>query len=132
MIINTKTLDDFRRDFDEAVKLLKEKYQVQISMKSISYDNDNFSFRVEVRNGGSEDEVKKSYFNKFCRDYLMTPDDLDTLTFEHKGKNYVVSGLSTKNTKFKILAKDVTAGKEYGFVFEAIPELIRRREEIRN
>lgn len=128
MVINSSNLDKFRIDFNEAVKDLENKYNVVIKMGTISYDQDQFSFRVQANNGTSEEDVRRRDYLKRCSEYYLTPQDLNNLTFNYNGRDYVVSGLSSRKTKFAILAKDRLTGKEYGFTLDAIPELVRRRE----
>ena len=48
MIFTEEVIIDFRKDFNAAMDALREKYNVTISLGSISYDQTTFSARLSV------------------------------------------------------------------------------------
>ncbi len=48
MIVTPEFLDEFRKDFDEAVEGLREKYDISINLGSITYELERFSATLSV------------------------------------------------------------------------------------
>ncbi|WP_026498966.1 hypothetical protein [Butyrivibrio sp. WCD2001] len=64
MEINKNTLTEFRRDFKEAVASLEEKYDVTISLGSISYSENDFTSKLTVNNGHDKDDIAQREFDR--------------------------------------------------------------------
>ena len=48
MTFNEETVDNFRKDFEQAMVALQEKYQISISLGVITYYADRFTARWSV------------------------------------------------------------------------------------
>ena len=115
MVITDKELDAFRRDFAETVKGLQEKYDVTISLGSITYNDDRFSARITVNNGQDPEIIARKNF------------DTDVWKYEHLGLSqgmykrvftgmdemkYALLGFNTKAKKYPIIAVRISDGEE--------------------
>lgn len=64
MNYNKQGFQDFRKDFKEAVLMLENKHGINISLGTITYDDDGFRVKITARNGAVE-FVKKLSTNDF-------------------------------------------------------------------
>lgn len=119
MNINSKTLQEFTADFHAALKDLEAKYGVIIQHKRISYSEDEFSFKVEVKVGASEEEVARNNFAKNCGKYGLKPEHF-MKTFKISGDDYQIIGIEPRRA-FSIIVKRLSDGKEYFCSPESIP-----------
>ena len=58
MIFTEEVIVDFRKDFNAAMDALREKYNVTISLGSISYDETSFSVRLSVYSGRDKEMLQ--------------------------------------------------------------------------
>lgn len=114
----TKTLlKEIRKDVDEALKTVGDKYGIDLSLGNISYTKDSFTGKLLAEKRLSSDEVedkKRKEWNNNCSIYGFTKEDYQK-TFEHKGKIYALIGFATSRPKFCVIAKDIKTGKEMLF-----------------
>ena len=115
MDINKATLHEFCADFKQATKVLEEKYQVSIHLGSISYEENRFSTKLTVKNGGSEEERARLDF------------DADVWRYQHIGLNkgmyhrifigcdgerYALEGFMTSAKKYPIIVTRIRDGQK--------------------
>ena len=74
MDINKETLPLFRKDFSDAVRKLEEKYEVKISLGMITYSENTFSCKMEVRNGRRPPERLKRRGFRDVRRFASYPE----------------------------------------------------------
>ena len=97
----TKTLlEEFRKDFAEAVKGLEKKYNSEIKLKNISYGFDSFTATVSVESP----DTKKNEWNLYCNSYGLAPEDLGK-TFKDSKHTYTIIGLKPNSRKYPIICK---------------------------
>lgn len=120
MEINQSNLIAFRKDFQEALKGLEEKYGVIIQSQKITYESDRFHFKVEVKNGTSKEDVNQIDFNKYCKLYGLQPEDY-LRTFAVQGEQYQIVGINPAKRKKTIIIKKLSNGLEYICAAEQIP-----------
>lgn len=118
MQITKKLLNDFKKDFQEAVKGLEEKYGVTIEMQGATYSSDHFSAPIKVQEKGLEIRNWNEYAPKWGLDinYLHK-------TFNYKKSNYKVMGVTANpyvKYSIRVLRDD---GKEYYFTPDALREV---------
>lgn len=116
MDINKESLDEFRKDFEKAVKELEAKYSVDISLGRISYQLNEFHSTVNVRKKG----LTTTEWNRYCGQYGFTPEDLGK-RFTYNRKVYTITGIK-KGNKYPILTKR-DDGKKYSFAADACKNL---------
>lgn len=129
MNINPNELDRFRKDFMEAVAMLQDKYDVTISLGNITYNKDEFSSRLTVKNGRDSEEIERKDF------------DANVWKFEHLGfkpgmyrrvfiavndKRYAIIGFNTRAKKYPLIIVDINDGNVVragtGFVKQIVNE----------
>lgn len=108
MEINKESLNTFRKDFKEVIKILESKYNVDISLGGIGYELNHFHATMTVRKNG----LDNAEWNWYCGEYGFTPEDFGK-TFIHNHKTYTITGIK-KGNKYPIQAKRED-GKEFGF-----------------
>lgn len=119
----TKTmLNNFRKDFAEAVKELESKYNVTIHMGNISYSENSFDAKVNVKENLDEkaaEELAKNDFTRYCSLFGFKPDDY--------GKEFIA-----QNKKFKFVGFNPRCPKnackivdENGGVYKAPVETVK-------
>ena len=125
MKINNTTLNGFREDFQEAVKSLEKKYGIVIKAKTITYGPDEFYFKVEVKNGSSQEDVFKKDFDKWCEYYNLEKSDY-LRTFKADGKEYQIVGIDPDKRKRCIVIEALSDGKKYRCSSDFIPFVNKR------
>ena len=127
MNINQATLKEFRADFQEAVKSLESKYGVVINAQKITYSSDSFSFKVEVQNGTSHEDVNKTTFNKYCVLYGLEESDFGRV-FKQGGEEFQIVGINPSKRKNNIVIKNTQTGSQYICPPNFIPFVREKRE----
>ena len=115
MNINKETLKEFRRDLKEVMKDVEDKYNIDLSLGSITYEINSFHATLTARKRGLTNAEWKWY----CKDYGFSEDDLGK-SFYYGRKKYTITGIKQKN-KFPIMAQRED-GKEFSFTAECVKE----------
>ena len=126
MEMNRATLQEFRKDFQEHVKGLEEKYGVTIQMGNITYGETDFHFKTEVKNKVSSEEAErqqKDDFDRYCRLYGFDSSDYRK-QFQYGNSTYEFIGFEPKKRKYPCLCKEVTGEKMLVFTVESLSELL--------
>ena len=129
MNINPNELDRFRKDFKETIAALQDKYDVTISLGGITYNENEFSAKMTVKNGRDAEEIERKDF------------DRDVWKFEHIGfrpgmyrrvfigvndRRYAIIGFNTRAKKYPLNIVDINSGElrrsGTGFVKEIVNE----------
>lgn len=96
MEFTKKQFEEFRKDFEEAVKGVEEKYQISMEAGSISYTNNCFTMKIQaVKNGF---DLKKKLFEERCGTYGFTPADYQR-EFTMNGETYKLTGINSRSKK---------------------------------
>jgi hypothetical protein len=123
MEMNSKTLDNFRADFNEAMKELEKKYGVSVDLGNMRYTNDFFRSKIEVTNiGQNGEDAEKAKFCMFCGKYGFSIDDYKK-EFEHQGITFQLIGFDTRKRKRPCICKDLGSNREYVFTPETLWKL---------
>ena len=115
MDITGKTLDEFRKDFAEAVKGLQDKYDVTISLGYITYEEDRFSTRMTVNNGQDPEYIARMNFDADVWKYMhlgLSQGMYKRVFIGADGMKYALLGFNTKAKKYPIVAVRITDGEE--------------------
>ena len=128
-MINSTMLQNFRKDFVEAVKDLQAKYNINIELGTIHFGADEFSCKLVAKEveGGSKDDLMEKEFYKYCSNYNLTPSDF-LAKFEYRGDVYQVVGIRTSKRKYPIVCKNLNNNLMYGFP-KTIKTLINNYKE---
>lgn len=110
MKIDLQSIRDFRKDFEEAVKDLEQKYGVVVTLGQITYGYDEFYCRMAVKNGQSKEELFKKEFEADCAKVGLYPEDYGQ-TFMRHGHTFKIVGLDLKKRKYPVIIEDTATGK---------------------
>jgi len=101
MKINKSTLQEFRDDFKRVIAELEEKYQIQINLQQINYDEFGFDFKGRANlEGGAQKE-----FERYAPSYGLNVTDFGKIIFI-KNKPYKICGWKRNAKKNKVIICD--------------------------
>lgn len=101
MNINKESLKEFRKDLDEIIKPLEEKYGVTIDLGSISFSDIEFSTKINVKNNEINGKSVEQYeFEKVCHLYGFKPEDYGK-EFKQKDETFKFVGFNINSPKYK-------------------------------
>ena len=130
MIISRESLSEFRKDFKAAMAALEEKYDVTVSIGSITYTPDRFSTKMEVKNSRDPETIARNDFdaNVWKYEHLGFREGMYNRIFiGADGQRYAVTGFNTRAKRRAIQMTRVSDGARFaspeGFVREITEEL---------
>lgn len=107
MRFDNNSIDNFRKDFDEAVKNLEVKYGVKIELGHITYDYCSFTSKLKVQDNSLGDEAA---FRRYCSGYGLQPDDYKRVVVLD-GKEYEILGFDLNGKKYPIKTRKLSNDK---------------------
>ena len=116
MKINAETLDQFRADFNKAMKELEEKYDLTINLGMISYWEDRFTAPLEANAGRDPELIARAAFdrNVWKLEAYGIREGMYMRIFVGKDKRrYALTGINTKATRYPLEYKDILTGVRY-------------------
>ena len=105
-------LADFRRDFEASMTALEEEYGLVIDMKSISYSENDFDFKVKAISAGNREDADQIEFAKYCGLFGYQPHDFKRLVY-FRGEEYLLYGFKPRSPKNNVIILDPRNGKKY-------------------
>jgi hypothetical protein len=121
MEMNDVNLNNFRNDFAKAMEELEKKYGVKVEMGRISYNEHEFSTKLNVTNATNDEELEKTKFMNAIApfaNYGLYADDYKK-EFKIQGKTYQLIGVKPRARKNPLIIKD-KEGKTYCCAPEAL------------
>ena len=116
MIITGEMVDDFRKDFNQAMIALQKKYDVTISLGYITYDQTSFTGRLSVYSGQDKEDVAIAKFDanvwKFA-DIGLKPGMYKRIFIGLDGERYELLGLNARASKNQMDIIHLETGKRY-------------------
>ncbi len=129
MEITGKTLDAFREDFNRVVLELQDKYDVTISLGSITYWEERFSAKLTVKNGRDPEEIARADFDAGVWKYAhlgLSQGMYKRMFIGVDGRRYAIVGFNTKATRYPLEIVQVSDGSRSrageGFIKELMDE----------
>lgn len=119
-MISKEMLQAFRRDFNEAMKPLETKYNLELKLSKITYGEDSFQGKVEAFDRSQGESKEANEFNKYCSYYGLQPSDLNRVITTPNGEGYQIKGLDRQKRKYCISAIRVSDGKEFGLTLDFV------------
>lgn len=105
--------DQFRTDFDNAMKALQDKYDVTIDLGNIGYSNTEFSSKITVKPRTIDGKgIEQVEFEKACKLYGFEPDHY-LAHFELQGKAFELYGFNHRARKSPMQIRELATGKCY-------------------
>ena len=115
---DSRKLDLFREDFEQAVKQLAEKYNVNITLGNIRYTEDSFTSRIIVTHQVLSTQRYRDDFLKYGQMNRLKTEWLDQ-EFRAQGKVLKLVGLDMTKRKKKVVVADAS-----GEIFWTNPDTI--------
>ncbi len=113
MNITADTVEDFRRDFNEAMKYLQDKYDITVSLGSITYWKDRFTAKLTVNNGQDEEMIARAEFdhNVWKFSHLgLTAGMYNRIFVGDNGEQYAIEGFKMKARRFPLEIINIRTG----------------------
>ncbi len=118
---------EFRNDFNHAVAALKEKYDVDIKLGNITYDDVKFTTRLTVKvntiNGLDAEQVE---FERRCQVFGISKDAY-LARFTSGGKTFELNGFNLRARRMPIKATCINDFKNYKFTEELVKKLLPQK-----
>lgn len=129
MNMTKANLDSFRKDFNEAMKALNEKYDVDVHLKNIRYSDDSFTSKIEVQNRGESGEkvdlTLKKLETAFCNyAYRYNLEGQLGAIFERGGSKYKIIGMKPRSKTMPIVVEKISDGSRYKYAASSIQEAL--------
>lgn len=129
MEITGNTIDAFREDFNRVVLELQDKYDVTISLGSITYWDERFSAKLTVKNGRDPEEIARADFDAGVWKYThlgLSKGMYKRMFLGVDGRRYAIVGFNTKATRYPLEIVQVSDGSRSrageGFIKELMDE----------
>lgn len=110
MKINSENLDLFCKDFKDCVKALEEKYEIELSLGTISYDAEEFTCKMTARNPDVDYDLKNWCQN--CWKQEFEPKDYGRL-FQYEGETYKIIGINNRKRNTPIILERISDHKPF-------------------
>ena len=107
--------DAFRVDFNEAVKGLKDKYNITLTTGTIRYTPSSFSMPVKGLISDWDISGEEAEFKRLCNMFGKKPEDYGK-TFTSNGKVLKLVGFNTRARKYPFVGEEVGTGRRYKFM----------------
>ena len=115
-------LDAFRKEFNELVKPLAEKFGAHIKLGTQTYNGNEFTARLTVTDTGSlkdgqspRDKKLEDDYKNHCQIFDLKPEWLGK-SFITQGGEFTIVGLKTRASKNPVVVKSKNGS---GYVFNA-------------
>lgn len=124
-MLTKQQFNEFREDFQEALKEVSEKYNVNITAGNISYTNIDFTMKVNVKMNEVEGKsFEQAEFEKYCFMFGFLPEDYGKKAV-NLGEEYTLVGFYPRKRKQPV--KIVKDGKNY-IITEERAKLLFKKE----
>lgn len=119
MEFNKKEFDNFRKDLQEALKEIEEKYQVKIKSNNIKYTDIDFKIDLTVLKNQEGFDAEKEKFEKYCVMYGFKKEHYkNKITLQNKQFEFV--GFNINKPKNSCSIREIGTGKLYQTTEETI------------
>ena len=125
MIVTPEFLDDFRKEFDQALDALRDKYDISISLGSLTYGDESFTGKLSVAMTRDPEDIARVSFDKEAwkfSDIGINAGMYKRIYIGRDGKKYAIIALKPRSYRQPIRSIDVVDGKRYqcgkGFIQE--------------
>jgi thiol-disulfide isomerase/thioredoxin len=122
-MLSKKEFESFRKETEEALQKVAQKYNVNIKSGKIKYTDNSFNLDLLVSKkdiGGKTFEQVE--FEKYCLMYGLKPEDYRK-QFIMNGDVFIITGFKPRATKMPIIAV-TPEGKSYKFGEDTVKRLL--------
>lgn len=110
--------EEFRKDVSDALKQVCNKYNLQLELKNIRYDNVHLDLAATFNDKGKDGDADYNLFCNYCKLYGLTPSDYNKKIII-KGETYYLCGFANKARKYKAIVKN-SEGKKFGVILDLV------------
>ena len=125
MVVTPEFLDEFRKDFNQAMDALREKYDISIALGNLTYGNESFSGKINVTMTRDPEDFARAHFDEEAWKFVdigIRPGMYKRIYIGQDEKKYAIIGLRPRSYKQPIRSIGVEDGKRYqcgkGFIRE--------------
>lgn len=129
MNINGNTIDQFREEFNKVKKELEDKFDVTISLGTITYWEERFSAKLTVYNSQDPEFIAEQNFNADVwkyEDIGFMPGMYRQIFIGRDNERYAIMGFNTRATKYPLQIIQLRTGAHHkagkGFVISILDE----------
>ena len=108
--------EEFRRDVSDALTQVCEKYNLELELKNIKYDDVHLDLNVTFNDKGVNGDAEYNLFCNYCKFYGLTPADYKKQVVV-KGETYYLCGFANKARKYKAIVRN-NEGKKFGMTLD--------------
>ena len=112
MDITGNTVDDFRADLEVYLKQLEDKYDINLNLGTITYDEDEFSARLTAQNRGVDFDLKN--WCAHCWKEGFDAKDYGRV-FEDDGKLFKIIGINRRRKNYPIVTERLSDHKPVAY-----------------
>jgi 16S rRNA U516 pseudouridylate synthase RsuA-like enzyme len=103
-MLTKKEFDSFRKETEQVLQVIAQKYNANITAGKIKYTNDSFNLDLQVTKKEIDGKsFEQAEFEKYCMLYGFKPEDYNK-QFESKGHRYTLTGFKVSARTMPILA----------------------------
>lgn len=122
--MTTIMLKEIREDVNKALIEVGKKYNMQMHLGNISYDECGFKGKlIATLNDIDGKHPTQVNFEKYCNIYGLDVTDYNK-EFTRSGKTFIVKDIKVSSRKYPILCECKQDGKMYKFVEDDVKRLI--------
>ncbi len=126
MKFTKKEFQVFRKDFEQAMAPVAEKYALNITAGNIQYNEDTFSMKVSCAKTDAGNLAQKE-FNTYCSLLGFSPEDYGQ-EFVFEGDKYMLAGLSVSSPKYPCICLRLDNQKRYKLTADTVKRLLGKEQ----
>ncbi|HCW22286.1 MAG TPA: hypothetical protein DGX96_01045 [Lachnospiraceae bacterium] len=118
-------IDAFRKDFNEAMKALEEKYDITLRLGTITYYKDYFESTLHAEKGRDPEKIAEQQFDRDALYYQydgIHPGMYRQVFVSPKGTVMALIGFRKNAKKYPLLVQDIHTGLYYRAPLTVIKE----------
>lgn len=111
MIMTKEQFAALRKEMEDALSFIADKYNCEVKVGKIAYDEITTEIKLTLNSKGENGKsAEQLQFEKYCRNYGFEPEDYG-MTLTEKGKTYAFIGFNPNARKNYCLLR--SEGKTY-------------------
>lgn len=126
--LTRQLLKTIQQQVEETLKELAELNGVSIRVDGGRFDHQNATLNIKIAVVNDEGEAYDpmvEQFKLFAWSYQLSPDDLGKV-FTFRGREYKITGLTTRRRKFPITADRVPDGRRFKFPANSVVQGLKK------
>ena len=116
MVVTPEFLVEFRKDFNEAMDALREKYDISISLGNITFEDERFSGKLSVVMPRDPEDIARASFDAEAWKFFeigIQEGMYKRIFVGRNGRRYAILALKPRSYKSPLRIIDVETGERY-------------------